>query len=184
MKTKFILHGGFTFGEEQGNDEFTKEILKDAPEKAEILLVYFAKEKDRIPKNKEEDINQFNKNKGDKGLSFKVATEESFEDQIKEADIIYLHGGLSPKILEIMKRFPNLQKLFEGKIIAGDSAGANVLTKVFYSFLSDKVFEGLGLLPIKLIPHYEDKFKNKLDDMYPELETVRLSEYKFVVYEQ
>lgn len=184
MKTKFILHGGFTTGQKQENDKFTKEILKDTPKETTILLVYFAKELDGIPKNKEEDINQFNKNKGDKELLFIIANEESFEDQIKESDIIYLHGGRSLKILGIIKKYTNLSELFEGKIVAGDSAGANVLAKAFYSLTSDTISEGIGLLSIKLIPHYEEKNKNKLDDIYPELETLRLSEFQFIVYEQ
>lgn len=37
MKTKFILHGGFTKGKtEENNGEFYTEILKDAPELAKI----------------------------------------------------------------------------------------------------------------------------------------------------
>ena len=95
MKTKFILHGGFTPGGKQENDDFFQEILKSAPKKAKILLIYFAKESDRIAKNKDEDIKQFNKNKGDKILSFEIATEELFPEQVKKADIIYLHGGRS-----------------------------------------------------------------------------------------
>lgn len=53
MKTKFILHGGFAKGEKQENDAFFKEILSTAPEEVKILLVYFAKEPNRISKNKD-----------------------------------------------------------------------------------------------------------------------------------
>jgi len=38
MKTKFILHGGFTKGKtDEDNEDFYKEILKDAPENAPPL---------------------------------------------------------------------------------------------------------------------------------------------------
>ena len=183
MKTEFILHGGFIPGQKQENDEFTKEILKDTSEEVRILLVYFAKELHRIPDNKAEDIAQFNKHKGDKELIFEVATEELFEGQTQEADIIYLHGGASAKILEILKKFPNLQKLFQGKIVVGDSAGVNVLSKVFYSVTSGQVLEGLGVLPFKVICHYKQEYKDKLADIYPELETVFLPALGFKVYE-
>ena len=181
MKTKFILHGGFIPGGKQENDDFFQEILKDAPEKAKILLVYFAKESDRVAKNKEEDIGQFNKNKGNKFLSFEVATEELFPEQVKKADVIYLHGGHSGKLLEALKNFSNLKQLFAGKIIAGDSAGANVLVSAFYS---QKIgaSEGLGLIPIKIICHYLAENKEKLNKIKPNLETLFLLEYQVRVF--
>jgi hypothetical protein len=183
MKTKFILHGGFIPGEKQENDGFTKEILKDTPEKVRILLVYFAKELHRIPDNKAEDITQFNKHKGNKEFIFEVATEELFEGQTQEADIVYLHGGASAKILEVLKKFSNLPRLLQGKIVASDSAGVNVLSKAFHSVTNGQVSEGLGILPFKVICHYKEEYKDKLADIYPELETVFLPELEFKVYE-
>ena len=181
MKTKFILHGGFTPGGKQENDDFFQEILKSAPQKVKILLVYFAKESDRIAKNKEEDIEQFNKNKGDKILSFEVATEELFPKQVKVADVVYLHGGHSGKLLDALKKFSNLKRLFAGKIIAGDSAGANVLTSAFYS-QKIGVSEGFGLISVKIICHYLVENKDKLNNIKPDLETLFLPEYQFKIF--
>src|SRR3989338_17747 len=181
MKTKFILHGGFTPGGKQENDDFFQEILKSAPGKAKILLVYFAKEFDRIAKNKEEDIEQFNKNKGDRTLLFETASEELFPEQVQKADIIYLHGGHSDKLLNTLKKFPNLRQLFSGKIIAGDSAGANVLVSVFYSKTMG-VSEGFGLIHIKIICHYLAENKDKLNDIKPDKETLFLPEYRVKVF--
>ena len=182
MGTKFILHGGFAKGQKQENDDFTKEILKTAPSSSRILLVYFAEEPDRISFKEEEDFQQFNKNKGDKVLSFEIASEDLFLEQAKQSDIIYLHGGHSGKLLDALKKIPNLEKMFSGKIIAGDSAGANVLTAAFYS-RKIGVSAGLSLLPIKIISHYVDENKTKLDDIRPELAALFLSEYKFEVFE-
>lgn len=182
MKTKFILHGGFAKGEKQENALFFKEILNSAPDEAKVLLVYFAKDSDRIIKNQEEDIEQFNKNKGDKTLSFEVARVDLFPEQVKQSDIIYLHGGHSGMLLDALKKYPNLKELFDGKIIAGDSAGANVVCSVFYS-MKIGVSEGFGLLPIKIFSHYLEESKDKLKDIKPELETLRLPEYQFrVIY--
>jgi len=93
MKTKFSLHGGFASHVNLKNDAFFKEILKDTQDNLKILLVYFAKEVDRIPVNRIEDIAQFEKNKGNKKISFEVADKKSFLKQLKSADIVYLHGG-------------------------------------------------------------------------------------------
>lgn len=90
MKTKFILHGGFTKGKtEENNGEFYTEILKDAPEGA-----------------------------------------------------------------------------------------------IFYSPSADKVDEGLGFLPLKIIPHYSENYKGKLDNVGQGLESLLLPEYEFKVFEK
>ncbi len=182
MKTKFILHGGFAKGAEQENDAFSSEILKSAPAKANVLLVYFAEDPARVGEKREEDIEQFEKNKGNKILLFETADKESFPEQVKGADVIYLHGGHSGKLLGALKKYPNLKELFEGKIVAGDSAGANVLTSAFYS-QKIGVSEGLGLVPIKIISHYLEENKDKLNHLRPDLETLYLPEYQFKVFE-
>ncbi len=187
MKTKFILHGGFTPHEKQEDDAFFKEILKDVSEKAKVLLVYFASEIGRIPTYKEGDVAQFNKNKSERTLMFDVANERSFLKQVDWADIIYLHGGKTLKLLDVLKKFSNLKELFEGKTIAGDSAGANVLGKIFYSPSVNDIFEGLGLIPVKIIPHYSEKYKDKADELNKynkDLELLLLREYQYKVFQK
>lgn len=181
--TKFILHGGFRHGEAQENDAFFAEILKDTPQELNILLVYFAKEPDRIPKNKAEDIEQFNKNNTNKLLHFTVATEADFAEQVAKAGVIYLHGGKTDRILKVLAQFTNLKELFSGKVIAGDSAGTNVLATAFNS-ISTGPGEGFGVLPIKIICHYTSDKEHALDGMYPELETICLKELEYIVIEE
>ena len=182
MKTKFILHGGFTPGGKQEDDPFFQEILKGNPENSKILLVYFAKEADRVEKNRLEDIVQFNKNAGARNIIFDVATQEDFPEQVEKSDIIYLHGGRTIKLADALLKYSNLDELFNGKIVAGDSAGANVLATIYYSPSSDVVGEGFGLLPIKLIPHYSPDLSGKLDGKRKDLETVCLREYEYRVF--
>lgn len=183
MQTKFILHGGFTPHVKQENDAFFSEMLKDAPDKSKILLVYFAAEdEDRVAVYREDDIEQFNKNRGEKVLSFETANEESFVAQIKKADVVYLHGGKTVKILDTLKKFPNLKETFSGKIIGADSAGANALCVIYYSVHSMGISDGLGVLPFKIICHYTEKYKGELDNMYSKLETILLKEYEYKVF--
>ena len=134
MKTTFILHGGFALNTIPENDAFYVEVLKHTDISVKILLVYFAKEEDRILKNKAEDITQFEKNKGGKELSFEVASEKDFPEQVRWADVVYLHGGRTTKILPVLAKFPSLKEIFEGKIVVGDSAGANVLSVYLINF--------------------------------------------------
>lgn len=183
MKTKFILHGGFKPGQtEEDNNRFYSEILKDAPEGAKILLVCFAKDTERVPVATAKVTAEFNKNKWQKEINFEVANEESFLEQVKSADVIYLHGGRTLKLLDTLKRFPNLKELFSGKTVAGESAGANVLGKFCYSPSADEVIEGLGILSIKIIPHYSEEYRGKLDGVGQGLEALLLPEYEYRVF--
>ena len=186
QKIKFVLHGGFTPKSKQGNDSFFKEILKNAPNYSKILLVYFAKESDRIVSNRQEDIAQFEKNKGDKNISFEVAGENIFLEQITHSDIIYLHGGSTVKLLNALKKYNNLKELFKNKIIAADSAGVNSISAYSYSQSADTIFKGIGLIPFKTICHYTEKYKDKVDELDKhgkKLEFLLLPEYQYKVFE-
>ncbi|PCI21323.1 hypothetical protein COB64_00370 [Candidatus Wolfebacteria bacterium] len=67
----------------------------------------------------------------------------------------------------------------EGKIIAGESAGAYVLSTCFYSKTEGGIFEGLGLVPVKTICHYVGENSEKLDDCSGEIETLLLKDYEY-----
>ena len=181
MATKFIIHGGFAGHINDQNDSFFKEMLKDTPDNPKVLLVYFAKELDRIPVNKEEDFVQFERNKRNKNISFQVADEKFFVEQIKVADVIYLHGGNTLKLLETLKKFPHLKELFTGKIIAGESAGAHALSSLFYSKNAGGVLQGLGFVPVQIICHYIGENVEKLPKN-SKLETLLLADYQYRVF--
>ena len=183
-KTKYVLHGGNAHHINPQNDKFLKEVLADTPNNTKILLVYFAKEDDRIPKNRDEDIAAFNRNKGDKNLTFETANDKDFTEQVKKADIVYLHGGNTLKLLNALKKFPKLKDLFEGKTIAGESAGAYVLSSWFYSKTANGVFEGLGSVAVKTICHYIGENSNKLDNLPTKVESLFMEDYQFKVFQQ
>lgn len=181
MLAKFILHGGFASHVNEQNDSFFREMLKNTPDKLKVLLVCFAKEIDKVPVSKEKDIAQFERNKEDKNIFFQVADEKAFVEQVKNADIIYFHGGNTLKLLEILKKFPELKELFVGKVVAGESAGAYVLSSVFYSKTENGLYRGLGFVPVKLICHYIGENADKLVDNQG-FETLLLSDYQYKVF--
>ncbi len=183
MKTKFILHGGFNPGQtNEDNTDFYKEILKDAPEGAKVLLVPFAKDIDRIPSATQKITSELNGNKWQNNIIVEVANEDDFMQQLQSADVAYFHGGASLKLLEALKQYPNLEEALVGKIVAGESAGANVWSKFFYSPKADVVTEGLGILPIKITPHYKKEYEGKLDGVGQYLEGLFLPEYEYKTF--
>jgi peptidase E len=184
MATKLILHGGFSKdrGPVQEDDEFFREIFKDTEEEVKLLGVYFAEREEMLQLRMEHDQVQFTKNSDSKKIDFRVASEKTFEADCAWADIIYLHGGHTAKLMEALKKYSNIKELLSTRIIAGDSAGANVLAKFFYSKNSKVIGEGLGILPFKLVVHYEKGTPNPLGEIEPELETVFLQEYETKVF--
>ncbi len=64
----------------------------------------------------------------------------------------------------------------------GESAGANVLCKLFYSPKTDQIVEGLSILPIKIIPHYKKEYEGKLDKVGIDFELLTLQEGEYMVY--
>lgn len=180
MKTEYILHGGFNKarGPVHQNDEFFGEIFKDTPNKVKLLLVYFAERDEMVEARTMQDKDQFIKNSGGKKIDFRVASEETFEVDCAWADAIYLHGGRTVKLMEALRKFSNIRQLLSGRIIAGDSAGVNVLGKYFYSKNSKEIGEGFGILPFKIVVHHEEGAENPLAEIAPELETLFIHEYE------
>ncbi|HCR35929.1 hypothetical protein A2130_00185 [Candidatus Woesebacteria bacterium GWC2_33_12] len=183
MKTKYILHGGYASRVNVENDKFFKEILINTPQKLKVLLVFFSKENDRIPVNRDEDIKMFVKNKDNHDLEFEVAEENRFVVQIKRSDIIYFHGGNTQKLVDALNMFSNLKESFEGKVIAAESAGANALSAFYYSPVTNTPNKGLGIVPVKLSPHFDGTTGGKeLEEVASDLESCYLPEFKYKVF--
>ena len=130
-----------------------------------ILLVYFAEREEMIELRIEQDKESFNKNGESKNLEFRIASPENFLEGCKWANVIYLHGGRTAKLMEVLKKYRNLEQVFSDKIIAGDSAGANVLAQFSYGKNSKEVNEGLKILPFKVVVHYVDGDINPLENI-------------------
>ncbi len=184
MKTKFVLHGGFAKEKApvQENDALFQEMLKDTSENVKILLVYFAEREEMVELRIEQDKESFNKNKGLKNLVLKVTSKETFIEDCGWADVIYLHGGKTTRLMEVLNTYQNLNEVFKDKTIGGDSAGVNALAQLFYSKNSKVIGEGLKILPFKTVVHYVDGMPNPLAEVEPNLETLFLHEYEIKVF--
>lgn len=128
MKTKYVLHGGYAHRQNADNDAFHQEILKDISESPKILLVYFAVEKELYDANFKKDTEYFEKFAGDKKLIFEIAKQEIIVQQIGRSEVVYLAGGTTVNLLEALRKVENWKELVEGKIVAGESAGAYALS--------------------------------------------------------
>ena len=188
--TKYILHGGFTTAENPSNDAFYKEFVLGIPDGGMILVVYFAsrEEKEIQEKFKKHTERIQTQTKG-RSFHFVMATREGFISQIEKSDAICFYGGSTNKLLEILRTYPNLKSLFTGKTIAGSSAGAYALAHFGSSHHEEKVREGLGIVPVRLVCHYEssvlppnEKAVSMLKNTAPELELVFLRDFEWKIF--
>ena len=180
--TKYILHGGETKVKNKSNSDFFRELVKSRKKNLVVLLVYFAKPKARWKELVGEDIPRVTRLNKNKKINFIVADEKKFADQAKKAGSIYIRGGKDSLLQRKIKKF-NLKKLFQGKTVAGSSAGANQLAKYYFSTDALKIRKGLGILPIKTFCHFKNN-KKELENLkkYKEdLKIYTIPETKFVV---
>ncbi len=123
-----------------------------------------------------------------------LADPEKFAQQVDWADVVYLTGGFTDVLNSALKKDTRWLQYLEGKTIGGTSAGADVLGKYFYNLDTLVLGDGLGLLPIKVIPHWcsdynapnidWDKAETELKAYKEDLPLVTLREGEFKVFTQ
>jgi len=187
--TKIILHGGFTRDDNESNRSYYREITKDLGEGSTVLVVLFAREVDEYPDLMKDEINKLTQSTN-KHLNIVQASEDEFMKQVKGSDAVVIRGGDTAKLMEVFKRHPEFMEAVKDKVVAGSSAGAYLFSRYYHSGTRNKVFEGLGILPIRIACHYGSKELegrgNPLEQLeeYPhDLELVVLKDYEWRVFE-
>lgn len=153
--TKFILHGGFTRKDNELNRSFFKEFLADLPNEGTVLMVFFASRDDDPSATFKELAERMLSEADGKDINFILATKDGFLEEIKKSNAVYMHGGSTNKLLDVLRTFPPLQHLIQNKTVAGSSAGAYAIAKYGASHSEDRVRDGLGLAPLRAVCHYE-----------------------------
>ena len=188
--TKFILHGGFTRVDNELNRSFFRELVKDVPSGGTVLLVYFARKNDEIEVRFKQDKELIQNQTNNKSFNFVLATNDSFINQVKESNVIFISGGDTDKLLTTLKEYSDFKEAIKYKTVAGSSAGAYVFSTFYFSNSRNENFKGLGILPIRIICHYQSTnpmFNKKNDPIElmencpDNLELVILKDYEWVV---
>ncbi|HWZ65318.1 MAG TPA: hypothetical protein VNX65_00805 [Patescibacteria group bacterium] len=92
-------------------------------------------------------------------LQFALAIPTGFATQCVKADVIYFNGG-DDYLLQYWMRQYDLTKIFTGKVVATNSASSDLLATSFWTCDWRQCMDGLGILPIKFIPHYKSNFSS------------------------
>ncbi len=193
MATRYILVGGYHQKAADGGRAFAEELTKGLEGSVKILECLFARPQDEWEKAYNGDIQFFNQFVSDKKLEFKLATLEGFIEEIQWADVIFIRGGTREDYLvELFQGWrTKLEKVLSNKILAGTSAGADVISTYYYDLDHLKVKSGLGLVPKKVIVHYRsdynapninwDTVKTELENYKESLPVITLAEGEFVI---
>jgi peptidase E len=156
--TKYILNSGGLRNNSEKAKKFFAEVVKGLGDNPRLLICYFAQKREdweeKFSEDKETILTSFPE---EIHLVVNLAFPSTFEQQIKDSDVIYITGGDDHLLQYWLKQF-NLPMIWEGKIVATNSSGSNALAK--YSWTCDwrQNIDGLGILPIKFIPHYKSSF--------------------------
>lgn len=156
--TKYILNSGGLKRYPDKADKFNKEIVKDLGPSPRILFCLFATPRELWEEKFTQYSQRFLKSMDD-GVApkFELAFPDKFVEQVKNSDAIIIHGGDDNLLLQYLKKH-DLPAIWHGKVVAGSSAGADALVEHFWASDWRCTMDGLGILPIKFIPHYLSDF--------------------------
>ncbi len=192
--TKYILAGGRVHVAPDKGKAFIDELVKNFTHKpVKILVCLFAVAKEQWQEKFAGDQEYFSKFISD--FELELADENIFTEQVRSSDVIFLRGGHTRPLMDLLTRNTDWLQELDGKVLAGTSAGAEAISKYYFVTKTNRNGEGLGLLPIKFIPHWKsthfddepqnidwDKiysdFKNYKEDL--ELIVLKEGEYKVI----
>lgn len=156
--TKYILNSGGYKNNPELAKKFFSEIVRGLGNNPRFLVVPFAQPREEWESKFAEDINnRFKSFLGKVTPIFELAIPDTFEEQVKNTDVVYMHGGDDTLLQYWLKQF-DLPKIWEGKVVATSSASSDALSKYFWTCDWRACGDGLGILPIKFLPHFESAF--------------------------
>ena len=156
--TKYILVGGYPHKAPDWGRSFCEELVKGFGEPVNILECLFSRPKESWNKAFSQDEEFFSKNLPMRKLNMELATPTRFIEQLRLTNAIYFRGGNPLLLINTLKGIPGWQKELGGKTVAGSSAGADIIAKYYYHLDELQLRDGLGILPLKVLVHYESDY--------------------------
>ena len=177
---------------EDGGKAFCDEIVKSIERRpVKVLDCLFAREEEAWGTRFADDANFFSKNISE--VEMELATSEKFLEQIKHSDVIFFQGGIPKVFMAVLQTVGDWQKWLEGKVIVASSGSADTFCKYYGVGKTGNIGEGLGILPVKIIPHWQsdyevninwDELLQKLKSYKEDLTVFTIKEGEFIVVEK
>lgn len=172
---RLILLGGRPWLATDGGERFASVLFRYFPQDVKIAFCIFAQPESEWEETRTWNTNMFKQFKGERKIDYQTMTAENFAEVSAWANIIYVAGGNPFQLLDKLKSCGDISKLWDGKVIAGSSAGADLFCEGF-TFLQDKTFgRGLGWVKASCIPHWRsDDFEGYASKDWDEIEVESL----------
>lgn len=156
--TKYIVNSGGSRNNLEGAKKSIEETLKGLGNNPNVLFCFFAQKREDWEAGFKEKTKGF-KEMAPKGVEpiFDLAFPDRFEDQVKKSDAIVISGGDDHLVQYWLRQF-DLPRIWDEKVVSVSSASSNALAKNFWTCDWRQCMDGLGVLPIKFIPHYKSDY--------------------------
>ena len=156
--TKYVVNSGGIRKNPVKEKEFFTEVIKGLGKSPNILFCMFAKAREDWEEKFIEYQKGFKNAISDKiNPVFQLALPDIFVAQVNKADAIIIYGGDDHLVQYWLKQY-DIPKIWQGKTIATSSAGSDVLVQHYWTSDWRQCMDGLGILPIKFIPHYQSDY--------------------------
>ncbi len=174
---RLVLMGGRPWLSGDRGKVFTDRLFRYSPNELKLAFCIFAQPEIEWAETEKWNKSMFDSFKGQKSIIYKTMTERNFTDVSKWADIIYIPGGDPYKLKNEILAVGDTEELWDDKIIAGSSAGADLFCAKFV-YLQDKNFgAGLAWINATCIPHWRGDFKGYSDKDWDWVESESLQRF-------
>lgn len=156
--TKYILNSGGLRDQTEKARKFNLEIIKGLGQTPRILFCHFAAGREYWEEKFAEYTARFSESIGQEITpKFELAFPDKFVEQLKNNQAVIIHGGDDLLLQYWLKQY-DWPEIWRDKVVAASSAGSDALVRNFWTCDWRQAKDGLGILPIKFIPHYKSAY--------------------------
>lgn len=152
--TKYILAGGEDMAYPAYASSLQRELASGSNKKLRVLSCFFSSESESWAERADSWRKWFSDNLNGLTRSYDYANEGDFLAKIEKSDLIFFHGGRTQTLIDKIAKYPELQKYLAGKIVIGSSAGANMLSRYYWSPSHQRPGQGRGFVNQNVMVHY------------------------------
>lgn len=158
MKQAVILHGGRIKTSVDGGKAYFAEIVKNLGKTPRLLLCFFAQPREEWESRYEELQNRIS-SLLDCQPAYSMATPAEYYRQAGQSDALLMSGGDATLLHTWADRTSGfIESLRSLPVIAGSSAGADLLVEKFWACDWRTVQKGLGIVKTNLMVHYGSQY--------------------------
>lgn len=155
--TKYVVQSGSVYKSEEQTRKFYAEIVKGLGATPKILICNFAQPREDWNKKFTKDVERLMLYPENCSPELEMAFPDTFPEQIRDCDVLHIHGGDDRLLQSWMSEF-NLPSLWKDKAVVTNSAGSNLIATHYWTCDWRQVGNGLGILPIKFLAHYQSNY--------------------------